>query len=66
MPFEDEFPLDPDWDHVPPELRSLAGQPVALVTDDGVELGVLAVAPGLFGHADRVSRKFYDEDGGST
>jgi hypothetical protein len=50
---------DPDWEHVPDELRRLDGKPVKLLTDDGVESGVLIVRPGDFGDA---ARKRDDDD----
>jgi hypothetical protein len=53
----DELPADPDLDHVPEELRLLAGldhgQPLVLC-EDGVGRAALAIAPGLFGHARRL------------
>jgi hypothetical protein len=58
MPFPDEidYDLDPDWRHVPEDLRILAGlgKPVRVVEADGtVTVGMLAISPGLFGDAAR-------------
>lgn len=45
---------DPDWDHVPPELREQDGKPIYLVTPDGERLsGTLIVFPEDFGDAAR-------------
>lgn len=62
----DELPTDPDWDHVPLSLRELDGQPVALLTADGVETAVLVIVPELFGNLDRLRRDFYTDEPGDT
>lgn len=53
----DDLPRDPDWDDVPEELVLLSelhhGR-VKVVCEDGVSDDVLAVVPGLFGHARRL------------
>jgi hypothetical protein len=36
---------DPDWDHVPPELREQDGKPVYLVTKNGELSGTLILYP---------------------
>jgi hypothetical protein len=53
----DELPRDPDHDDVPEELELLAGlgQPVTVLTDDGVGPAALVIVPGLFGHARRLA-----------
>ena len=56
---EYELPNDPDWDTVPATVRRLHEQRVTVTDADGEKTtGVVVVAPGLFGHADRLRRGF--------
>lgn len=58
--------LDPDWEHVPHELRRRDGQPVKIEAIDRatgervVETGALVIFPGDFGDA---ARRQEDDDG---
>jgi hypothetical protein len=56
VPEDIDHDLDPDWQHVDPDLRILVGlaRPVRVVEADGtVTVGMLAVSPGLLGDAAR-------------
>jgi hypothetical protein len=56
---DDELPRDPDWDAVPEPLLLLSGlgAPVIVLDDAGVSADTLAVVPGLFGHAKRLTEE---------
>lgn len=52
----DELPPDRDLDHVPSDLRLLAGLgPVTVLSDDGVCHDTLVIVPSLFAHEHRVT-----------
>lgn len=54
----DELPADPDLDHVPSDLRILAGLDdgrVTVLSDDGVGPAMLVIVPAMFAHEHRVT-----------
>lgn len=54
----DELPPDPDLDHVPSDLRILAGLnhgQVTVLADDGVSRDTLVLVPSMFAHEHRMT-----------